>query len=193
MPDKVTVTTRSSLQCPDSPLQKGPEISPSVLPHVLAVFEVGGQVAAIPIQNVDRITPMARLARPPGLPAVLEGILNLAGTAVPVLRLDRLFQLGEQRPGLYSTLIVMQGVADGRIALLVDRVSQIVTVAHSEVLPVGKHNSFNECACGMTTVGEQVIHLLAPARILLATERKTLSEFQEMAQRRLKEWSIEKE
>jgi purine-binding chemotaxis protein CheW len=163
------------------------------LPHVLAVFEVGGQVAAIPIQNVDRITPMARLARPPGLPAVLEGILNLAGTAVPVLRLDRLFQLGEQRPGLYSTLIVMQGVADGRIALLVDRVSQIVTVAHSEVLPVGKHNSFNECACGMATVGEQVIHLLAPARILLATERKTLSEFQEMAQRRLKEWSIEKE
>ena len=193
MPDKVTVTTRSSLQRPDSPLQKGPEISPSVLPQVLAVFEVGGQVAAIPIQNVERITPMARLARPPGLPAVLEGILNLAGTAVPGLRLDRLFQLGEQRLGLYSTLIVMQGVADGRIALLVDRVSQIVTVAHSEVLPVGKHNSFNECACGMTTVGEQVIHLLAPARILLATERKTLSEFQEMAQRRLKEWSIEKE
>ena len=32
---------------------------------------------------------MAELATPPGLPAALEGVLNLAGVAIPVLRLDR--------------------------------------------------------------------------------------------------------
>jgi chemotaxis signal transduction protein len=50
------------------------------------VFHLSGQLAAIRLENVDRIAPMAQLARPPGLPSPLEGILNLAGTAMPVLR-----------------------------------------------------------------------------------------------------------
>jgi purine-binding chemotaxis protein CheW len=152
------------------------------------VFEVGGEVAAFPIQNVQRIVPMARLAGPPGLPSMLQGILNLAGTAVPVLRLDRLFQLTEQCPGLYSMLIITKGVADGPAALLVDRVRKIVTVAQSAVLPAGKQSSFNDCADGVVTVDEELIHLLSPSRVLLAEERKVLSEFQEMADRRLRDW-----
>jgi chemotaxis signal transduction protein len=118
---------------------------------------------------------------------MLQGFLNLAGAAVPVLRLDRLFQLSEQHPGLYSMLIVTKGVADGPAAVLVDRVRGIVTVAQSPVLPVGKRSSFNDCADGMVTVDEQVIHLLSPSRVLLAKEREALAEFQEMAQRRLRD------
>lgn len=121
---------------------------------------------------------------------MLQGILNLAGTAVPVLRLDRLFQLKEQRPGLYSMLIVTKGVAQGQVALLVDRVGGIVTVAEGAVLPVGKQNSFNDCADGVVTVDEQLVHLLCPSRILLAQERQALAEFQEMAQRRLQDWGL---
>jgi purine-binding chemotaxis protein CheW len=191
VPDNVTVTTGTSLQRPDSP---DPDWAGASSPHRfqqgLVVFEVGGEVAAFPIQNVERITPMALLGHPPGLPSALEGILNLEGIAVPVLRLDRLLQLKEQRPGLYSMLIVMKGVADGPTALLVDRVSRVVTVAESAVLPVGKQNSFNDCASGVVTVDDQVIHLLSPARVLMAKELKALSEFQETAQRRLRDWGL---
>jgi purine-binding chemotaxis protein CheW len=164
-----------------------------LLPQVLVVFEVSGELAAFPIQNVQRITPMARLAHPPGLPSMLQGILNLAGTAVPVLRLDRLFQLRDQRPGLYSMLIVTKGVADGPTALLVDRVRGIVTVAQSAVLPVGKQNLFNDCADGVVTMDEQAIHLLSPSRVLLAKERNALSEFQEVAQQRLQAWDVKEQ
>ena len=96
--------------------------------RALLVFHLAGQLAAVPLEDVERIAPMAQLARPPGMPASLEGILNLAGTATPVVRLDRLLQLPAPQPGLYSMLIVMKGVSAGWVALLVYRFSEILSV-----------------------------------------------------------------
>jgi chemotaxis signal transduction protein len=160
--------------------------------RALVMFHLAGQLAAIPLENVDRIAPMAQLARPPGLPAPLEGILNLAGTAIPVLRLDRLLALPEQPPGLYSMLILLKGVSNGRIAILVDRVSEILPLPGSAFLPVAKDHSFNACAEAAVTVRGEIVHVLSPARILLEQEREVLSEYQATAQRRLQDWDRER-
>jgi purine-binding chemotaxis protein CheW len=157
-------------------------------PRALLVFHLAGQLAAVPLENVERIAPMTQLARPSGMPAPLEGILNLAGTAVPVVRLDHLLQLPERKPGLYSMLIVLKGVSGGWTALLVDRVSEILTVPESDLLPLGGEDSFNACAEATVSVRGEIIHLLSPARILIEKERETLSEFQATTQRRLKDW-----
>jgi purine-binding chemotaxis protein CheW len=131
---------------------------------------------------------MAQLASPPGLPALLEGILNLAGQAVPVLRLDRLLELPAQRPGLFSMLILLKGISDGRIAILVDRVSEIITVSEGAFVPVANQDSFNGCAEAAVSVRGEIVHVLSPTRILLERERSALSDFQAMAQRRLQDW-----
>jgi purine-binding chemotaxis protein CheW len=190
--------------------------------RVLLVFYLAGQLAALPLENVQSIVPMAQLSRPPGLPSPLEGILNLAGRAVPVWRLDRLLQLPEQRAGLYSMLILLKGVSDvptallensrktgtvssapteGRessstvwrrasapFALLVDRVTEILSVPEIALLPIGKEDSFNGCAEATVLARGQVIHLLSPERVLMKKEREALSEFQAMAQRRIRDW-----
>jgi purine-binding chemotaxis protein CheW len=161
-------------------------------PHrALLVFDLAGRLAALPFENVERITPMAELARPPTLPSSLEGILNLAGRSVPVLRLDRLLQLPEQSSGLYSMLVVMKGLSEGRIAMLVDRVSEVLAIPASALLPVGNEHSFNGCVEAVASVRGQMIHLLSPTRILLAKEQQMLSEFQAMAQERLLGWEPE--
>jgi purine-binding chemotaxis protein CheW len=160
----------------------------SVPERALLLFHLAEQTIAVPLDSVQRIVPMAQLARPPGLPSLLEGILNLSGRAVPVMRLDRLLQLPLQRLGLYSTLIVVNGVSDGQIALLVDRVSEILTVSKSAWLPIGKEDSFNACAVAEVSVKGQMVPLLSLDRILVEKEREALSEFQAMEQRRLQDW-----
>ena len=155
--------------------------------RVLLTFHLAGLVAALPLEKVKTIAPMARLVRPPGLPSPLEGILNLAGKAVPVLRLGRLLELPVGSPGLHSMLIVLKSTADGRIALLVDRISEILSVAESELLPLKEEHSFNACAESTVPSQNPVIYVLSPARILLEKERESISEFQAMAQRRLNE------
>ena len=133
---------------------------------------------------------MAHLARPPGMPAALEGILNLEGTAVPVWRLERLLKLPEQRPGLYSALIILTGIASCRSALLVDRVSQVLALPRSALLPVRAEDSFNACAEAETSVKGKIIHILSPGRVLLEQERDALSGFQAMAEQRLRDWEF---
>ena len=159
--------------------------------RTLLVFHLAGRLAALPFENVERIVPMAQLARPPSLPSPLEGILNLAGRSVPVLRLDRLLQLPEQPPGLYSMLTILKGISEGRIAMLVDRVSEILAVPASALVPVSKENSFNGCVEAVVSLRGQMIHVLSPTCILLAKEREILSEFQAMAQQRLHDWAPE--
>jgi purine-binding chemotaxis protein CheW len=154
----------------------------------LLVFSVGGLVAALPLENVERIAPMARLARPPGLPAPLEGILDLGGTAVPVLRLDRLLGLPIHEAGLYSMLIILKGLAHGGVALLVERTSEIRSVSFGDVLPLDQEDSFNECAEASFIWRGQSVPILSPQRILLERETQVLSEFQRIAQQRIKEW-----
>lgn len=157
----------------------------------LLVFRLAGQLGALPLESVERIAPMAELARPPGLPYLLEGILNMAGRAVPVLRLDRLLELPEQVPGLYSMLILLKSVSDCRIAILVDRVTEVVSVPASALLPVGPEDSFNACAEAAVRVRGEIVHLMSPERILLEQERETLSDFQAMSKRRLKDWELQ--
>jgi purine-binding chemotaxis protein CheW len=130
---------------------------------------------------------MAQLARPPGLPSAVEGILNFGGTAVPVLRLDRLLNLRVQEVGLYSMLIILKG-----FALLVERTSEVLPVSTSELLPLGEEDSCNACAEATISLGGQTVHLLSPQRILLEKERQTVSGIQASAQRRIEEWRVEK-
>lgn len=156
--------------------------------RAFVVFHFGGKVGALPLEGVERIVPMADLARPPGLPSPLEGILNLAGSAVPVLRLDRLLQLPEQSPGLYSMLVVLKGGPDGQVAVLVDRVSEILHAADGDVLPLGKEDSFNACVEATIRMPEHVVHLLSPSRILLEREHESLSAFRAIETVRLEDW-----
>jgi purine-binding chemotaxis protein CheW len=155
------------------------------------VFHLATQAVALRLENIQQIVPMAQLARPPGLPLLLEGILNMSGSAVPVLRLDRLFQLPLQQLGLYSALIIVNLIPDGRIALLADRVSEILAIPEGALLPISEKDSFNGCAEAMVSVGGQMIYLLSPQRLLVEKDRETLSQFQAMAQRRLQDWEPE--
>jgi len=99
----------------------------------LIVFTVAGEAYALPAEAVREILPMARLARPPGLPGTVEGLLALDGDAVPVLCLARVLGRGTTRVGLYTPLLLLAG--DEPRALLVDGVREIVVVPESALLP----------------------------------------------------------
>ena len=157
--------------------------------HTLLVFQFGGKLGALPLESIEKIAPMAELARPPGLPAPLEGILNLGGTAVPVIRLDRLLHLPEQRLSLSSILLLLKSVPDRQVALLVDRVSEILPVQNEQMLAVRNEDSFNACVVATVNCRGRVAHVLSAARILLEKERESLAVFQAMESLRLEDWN----
>jgi len=128
---------------------------------------------------------MASLSSPPGSPSLLAGFLDLRGDAIPVLHLDRLFNLSEQLPGLHTPLVILHGAPTG-IGILVEAVRQIIPITQAAFRPLPQNNVFHDCATAAFKLNGDVVYLLSAGRILLEKERRVLAEFQAVAQERLR-------
>jgi purine-binding chemotaxis protein CheW len=150
----------------------------------LLIFHTSGMDCAFPLEAVREIVPMATLSSPPGLPSGLAGFLDLRGTAIPIVRLDRLFDLPEQQPGLHTPMIVLRGVR-GPIGILVDSVRGIVPVDSSRLLDIPEDHTFQGCATGALQLDGESVHLLSPAALLAANEARLVADYSAMSQARL--------
>jgi purine-binding chemotaxis protein CheW len=150
----------------------------------LLIFPSSGMDCAFPLEAVREIVPMATLAAPPGLPSGLAGFLNLRGTAIPIVRLDRLFSLAEQPPGLHTPMIVLRGVG-GPIGILVGSVRGILQAPSERLLALPLDGTFQGCATAVLQIDGEPVHLLSPAALLGASEDRLLAEYGAMSQARL--------
>ncbi len=150
----------------------------------LLVFHSSGLDCAFPLHAVREIVPMARLSSPPGLPSGLLGFLNLRGTAIPIVRLDRLFDLPEQKPGLYTPMIILRGVLSP-IGILADSVRGIVAAPSAWFLDIPEDGTFQGCGMAALQLEGELIHLLSPAALLKASEDRMLADYSAMSQARL--------
>lgn len=150
----------------------------------LLVFHSSGLNCAFPLEAVREVVPMAKLSCPPGLPSGLAGFLDLRGTAIPIVRLDRLFDLAEQQPGLHTPMIVLRGVR-GPIGILADSVRGIVPMSSAPLLDIGEDRTFQGCATAAMQLDGDLIHVLAPAALLNASEDRLLADYCALSQARL--------
>lgn len=113
----------------------------------------------------------------------MAGFLNLRGTAIPIIRVDRLFDLPEQQPGLHTPMIVLRGAA-GPIGVLVDSVRAIVSAPSSSLLTIPEDRTFLGCAVAALRFDGDLIHLLSPSGLLEANEVRRLADYGAMLQTR---------
>jgi chemotaxis signal transduction protein len=133
---------------------------------------------------------MATLSTPPGLPSGLAGFLDLRGAAIPIVRLDLLFDLPEQQPGIHTPMIVLRGVR-GPVGVLVESVLAIVPVPETRLLDLPGNSTFRDCATGTLELDGDRVHVLSPAALLGANEERVLANYAAMAQARLLHFPID--
>jgi purine-binding chemotaxis protein CheW len=150
----------------------------------LLVFHSSGLGCAFPLEAVREIVPMARLSSPPGMPSGLAGFLDLRGTAIPILRLDRLFDLREQQAGLHTPMIVLRGALTP-VGILVDSVRGIEEAPCSGLLEIPGDGTFQGCATGAIELDGDLIHVLSPTALLQANEERLLADYSARLQARL--------
>jgi purine-binding chemotaxis protein CheW len=149
----------------------------------IVTFRLGDQLLGLPLEAVREIAPYCELSRPPVRPPLLEGILNLAGDAVPVVRLERLLLLPECIPHAGSKLLIVAD-AEERMALLVDEVQDILALEAGQLLPLPGNQTFNACVTQQAQLGSHTLHLMSLERLLLSREREALYQYMAIEQRR---------
>ncbi|MFC3675362.1 chemotaxis protein CheW [Ferrovibrio xuzhouensis] len=141
---------------------------------------------ALPAADVRRLIHIPHLTRPPGIPSLVEGFLNLAGSVIPVLRIDRLFGEPDIAFDPYLCVIVLKN-ASPPLSLLVEGVDTVIRLHADHISPVDPGESFNACVTASATVDGQDIALLDTRRLLTVREERTLAELLTIQQQRLAE------
>ncbi|MET0257805.1 MAG: chemotaxis protein CheW [Methylobacterium sp.] len=147
------------------------------------VLDVAGTPCALPREAVREILPLPHLHEPPAAGGPLAGFFNLGGMPVPVLDLARLLGLRDATaPDPYRHVL---HAADGSLALLVDRVVDVVEVGADSIGPVAGGQTLNGCIEAEITLGDRLVHALAMTRILTVEERARIAELGRRAAARL--------
>lgn len=140
------------------------------------LFDVAGHGCAMALAEIREVLPLPHLVRPPSAPPALQGLANVGGAAIAVVRPAVLFGLpaDQAEPALDSHLIVLRA---GAIALLVDRAEDVTTVSRSGVTAVPDGETLRGCVTGVFTRNARRISLVSAYRLIDRTERDRLEEF----------------
>ena len=90
------------------------------------------EIYGIELKKIKEIIRYQELTIVPETPEFILGVLSLRGTAVPIICLRTLFRLEKKEINEYSVIIVME-VSGRLIGLLVDSVSDMISIDDSEI------------------------------------------------------------
>ena len=127
----------------------------------LITFVVQQQVFALDIMSIREIRAWSPVTRLPRMPVHVAGVVNLRGTVLPVIDLSARLGWGHGEATPRHAIIVTQ-LDDKVCGLLVDSVSDIVTIADDSLQPPplsGNDNiaSFLE---GLAAIEDQMVMVL---------------------------------
>ncbi|MDA8164500.1 MAG: chemotaxis protein CheW [Desulfobacteraceae bacterium] len=100
----------------------------------LVVFTLDGGRYALRLESVERVLPTVAVTPLPKAPAIVTGIINLAGRILPVLDIRRRFGLPPREPGLYDHLIVAH-TARRTVTLAVDKSQGVLGIPAEAAVP----------------------------------------------------------
>ncbi len=133
-------------------------------------FYLGSEEYGLAILTVSEIIGMQPVTRVPRLPPFVRGVINLRGKVLPVTDLRR--KLGMTHEAEHDGCIVVVHAHGLLMGLVVDRVSEVVTLADADITDAPAFGSGirTELLCGIATGGGHVRLLLDIDAVLAATD-----------------------
>lgn len=100
----------------------------------LVVFQLNDQQYALPINETQEIIRMAEVTRLPNTHYYTEGIINLRGTILPVISLNRRLGLPDKEQDENTRIIVVENKGN-KVGMIVDCVLEVGQYTDGEVEP----------------------------------------------------------
>ncbi|WP_031513718.1 chemotaxis protein CheW [Desulfofalx alkaliphila] len=100
----------------------------------LVVFQLSDQKYALPIEETQEIIRMTEVTRIPNGSYYLEGIINLRGTILPVINLNRRLGLPEKEADEETRIMVVENKGQ-KVGMIVDCVLEVGRYSESEIEP----------------------------------------------------------
>jgi len=134
-------------------------------------FRLGKEEYGISILAVQEIRGYDAVTRIANAPAFLKGVINLRGQIVPIVDMRIKFALGQAEYDAFTVVIILN-IGRQVIGMVVDSVSDVVTLAPDQVRPAPSIGGGIDAdhLLGLGTVGERMLILLDIERLMAAPD-----------------------
>ncbi len=141
-------------------------------------FSLGSEFYGIEIKYVTEIIGIQAITEVPELPDYVKGIINLRGKIIPVMDVRVRFK---KPPQIYNdrTCIVIIDIKEIAIGLIVDSVSEVLSIPEEDIVsPPEVNRSNHKYIKAIGKVGNDVKLILDCHRLLNDEESEMLGEIQ---------------
>ena len=141
----------------------------------LVVFDLGQEHFGVNIVAVDGIIKMQTITKVPKALDFVEGITNLRGSVLPIIDLRKRMKMQAQE-ATNDTRIVVVNMEGQKIGMIVDAVSEVLTIQEDIVEPPPPMVSTVDTAfiTGIAKVDTRLIILLDLVKVLSTDEKSAL-------------------
>ena len=136
----------------------------------LVTFRLGREHYGIPVGKVKEIIRPMEACPIPGMAGPVEGVINLRGEIIPVLRIH--IVLGsretEEDSSRKQRVIILES-GEGRFGIVVDEVRDVVKIEDEEIKAspgVSSDRKCEEAILGIAQVGDRMIICLDPGKLV---------------------------
>jgi purine-binding chemotaxis protein CheW len=140
----------------------------------ILVFAVDSDRYALPASEVEQVLRSVAITELPGAPLVVEGVVDVRGTIVPVLDLRRRFGLPE-RPVTLSDLLIIASSGPRRVALRIDGEASIRKIDPAALERASDSLAQSRYVAGLAKLPDGIIVIHDLARFLSEAESESLA------------------
>ena len=142
-------------------------------------FTLGGETFAMDIRSIREVIQFGGITEVPLMPPFIRGVINLRGSVVPVIDLQVRFGRPVTTVASRTCTVILelsQGDESAELGVLVDNVSEVLSIGESEVEPAPAFGSDirSEFIAGVAKVGDRFVILLDVNRLLAVDELAAL-------------------
>jgi len=153
------------------------ETEEDILKDRYLIFFLANENYGIEVRHVTEIIGMQAITDIPELPEYVKGIINLRGKIIPVMDVRLRFK---KEPKEYTdrTCIIVVDIGSIPLGLVVDGVSEVITIPESDIVPPPNINKdyMNRYIKNIGKVGEEVKLLLDCTRLLTESELEDITQ-----------------
>jgi purine-binding chemotaxis protein CheW len=142
-------------------------------------FTVGGEIFAMDIRSIREVIQFSGITEVPLMPPFIRGVINLRGAVVPVIDLCVRFGRPVTAVAQRTCIVILelaQGDTAAELGVMVDNVSEVLSIAASEIEPAPAFGNDlrTEFIAGVAKVGDHFVILLDVDHVLSVDELAAL-------------------
>ncbi|HWV63138.1 MAG TPA: chemotaxis protein CheW [Oxalicibacterium sp.] len=140
-------------------------------------FRLGNEEYGLSIQKVQELRGYDTVTHIANAPDFIKGVVNLRGTIVPIIDMRIRFNLGAPTYDQF-TVVVILNIGGRVIGMVVDSVSDVITLAPEQIRPAPDMQGAMESACivGIGTIDSRMLILIDIDKLMASPEMGLVAE-----------------